>query len=288
MLEAIATSPGLLVSGTVVLGLVVGSFLTVVAHRLPLMMEREWRRHCAELAGEAPPAEPPLNLVVPRSRCPGCGRAIRAVENIPLASFLALRGRCPGCGRFIGWRYPAIELASAALAGIAAWRFGLSPALGAALVYAWALLALTAIDLERQLLPDQITLPLLWAGLLWNLGPWGFVPLADAVAGAAAGYLFLWGVYHAFRLLTGKEGMGYGDFKLLAAIGAWTGWQMLPLVVLGASLIGALVGGGLIAAGRRRREVPIPFGPFLAGAGWIALLWGEALTAAYLRWTGLV
>ncbi len=287
MLELLQASPGLLAAGAVVLGLLVGSFLTVVAHRLPLMMEREWRRHCAELAGEPPPAEPPLNLAVPRSRCPRCGRPIRALENVPVLSWLVLRGRCPGCGGVIGWRYPAIELASGLLAGVVAWRYGWAPALPAALLFTWALVALTAIDLERQLLPDQITLPLLWAGLLWNLSPWGFAPLADAVAGAAAGYLLLWGAYHLFRLLTGKEGMGYGDFKLLAAIGAWTGWQMLPLVVLGSSLVGALVGGALIALGRQERQVPIPFGPFLAAAGWVALLWGRELTGAYLRWAGL-
>lgn len=287
MLELLAQSAVALAVAAAVLGLAVGSFLTVVAHRLPLMMEREWRRHCAELAGEAPPGEPPLNLAVPRSRCPACGRRIRAIENVPVLSYLWLRGRCPGCGERIGLRYPAIELASGVLAAAVALRYGWSPALAAALVYTWFLVALAAIDLDRQLLPDQLTLPLLWLGLLWNLGPWRFVPLPDAVLGAAVGYGFLWAVFHLFRLLTGKEGMGYGDFKLLAAVGAWSGWQMLPLVVLLSSLIGALVGGALILAGRHERRVPIPFGPFLAGAGWVALLWGRELTAAYLRWAGL-
>lgn len=283
----------------------VGSFLNVVIHRLPKMMEREWRAQCAELCGTAQgslpsselPADavnsapslaqkavstPPYNLLVPRSACPHCGHKIGAAENIPVISYLLLRGKCKGCGARISVRYPIVEAACGLLSGYAAWHFGFGLAALAALLFVWALLALTCIDIDTQLLPDDITLPLLWLGLLFNLSG-TFVDLPDAVIGALAGYLTLWAVYWLFKLATGKEGMGYGDFKLLAAIGAWLGWQMLPLVILLSSLVGAVVGIMLIVAARHGRNVPIPFGPYLAGGGLIALFWGQALTQGYLR-----
>ena len=264
-----------------VLGLCVGSFLNVVIHRLPLMMEREWTAQCAELRGEVAPDHAPLNLSQPRSRCPACGHAIRALQNIPLLSFLWLRGRCAGCSTRISWRYPLVELFCGLATAYCALHFGFSFAAAAAMLFVWLMIAATGIDFDTQLLPDSITLPLLWLGLLVNLIG-GLVDLRSAVIGAMAGYLFLWSVYWMFRLVTGKEGMGYGDFKLLAAIGAWTGWQMLPLVVLLSSAIGAVVGISLIVFHKHGREVPIPFGPYLAGAGLIALFWGPALTQRYL------
>jgi len=266
-----------------VLGLCVGSFLNVVIHRLPKMMERAWREECAELAG-APPARPDegrYNLLVPRSACPACGRRIAPLENVPVLSWLWLRARCAGCGARISARYPLVELAAGAIGGYAAWRYGPSLAAAGAMLYCWTLLALAVIDLDTQLLPDDLTLPLLWAGLLFNLGA-GFVPLSTAVLGAVAGYLALWLVYWAFKLATGKEGMGYGDFKLLAAIGAWLGWQKLPLVILLSSVVGAAIGIALIVLARHGREKPIPFGPYLAAAGIIALLWGDVLIRRWL------
>ncbi|MEJ2481503.1 MAG: A24 family peptidase [Acidihalobacter sp.] len=281
--------PSLLYFVTVaLLGLVVGSFLNVVIHRLPRMLERRWQAECLELTGADAPAgaQTPYNLIVPGSSCPACGHKIRPWENIPLLSYLLLRGRCSACGVHISARYPLVELAAGVTALVAAWHYGPGWQTAAAVVFTWALLALMLIDLETQLLPDTITLPLLWLGLLVNIKGM-FVPLSSAVIGAAAGYLALWTVYHAFRLLTGKEGMGYGDFKLLAALGAWFGWQLLPLTILLSSLVGAVVGLGLMALKRHEREVPIPFGPYLAAAGWIALLWGGPLTEAYLRFAHL-
>jgi len=262
-------------------GLLIGSFLNVVIHRLPLMMERDWQAQCAELAGAPPPAREPLSLLRPRSRCPGCGHAIGALENIPLVSYLLQKGRCKGCGAAIGLRYPLVEALTGLLFGYAAWHFGVALAAAGALLFIAATIALTFIDLDTQLLPDGITLPLLWAGLLVNLQG-TFATLPDAVIGAAAGYLALWLVYWAFKLATGKEGMGHGDFKLLAAIGAWFGWQMLPLVILASSLVGAAVGIVLIVLARHGRNVPIPFGPYLAAAGIIALFWGKQINQAYL------
>jgi leader peptidase (prepilin peptidase) / N-methyltransferase len=281
--------PSLLYYVTVaLLGLVVGSFLNVVIHRLPRMLERRWQAECRELNGTETPVveQTPYNLVVPGSSCPACGHKIRPWENIPLLSYLLLRGRCSACGVHISVRYPLIELVAGLAALAVAWHYGPGWQTAAALVFTWALLALTMIDLETQLLPDSITLPLLWLGLLVNVKGM-FVPLSSAVIGAAAGYLALWAVYHAFRLLTGKEGMGYGDFKLLAALGAWFGWQMLPLTILLSTLVGAVIGLGLMAFRNHEREVPIPFGPYLAVAGWIALLWGTSLTEAYLRFAHL-
>jgi leader peptidase (prepilin peptidase)/N-methyltransferase len=261
--------------------LCVGSFLNVVVHRLPRMLERDWAAQCAELRGETPAPAPAYNLVVPRSACPRCGHRIGALENIPVVSWLALRGRCSACRAPIPLRYPALEVLTGALSALLAWHYGPTLAGAAALPFAWALLALAFIDFDTQLLPDDITLPLLWAGLAVNLGA-TFVPLADAVIGAMAGYLLLWSVYWLFKLATGKEGMGHGDFKLLAAIGAWLGWQMLPLVVLLASLAGALIGIALVVAARLGRNVPMPFGPYLVLAALVALLWGPQLTGLYL------
>jgi leader peptidase (prepilin peptidase) / N-methyltransferase len=272
-----------LVSIAVLFGLLAGSFLNVVIHRLPRMMERQWRVECAELAGTpAPAAEPAYNLVVPRSACPHCGHGITALENIPLASYIALGGKCSACRKPISLRYPVVEALVGALSGYIAWRYGLSAAMFGALIFAWAMVALSFIDLDTFYLPDNITLPLLWAGLLFNTGA-VFTDLHSAIFGAVAGYTALWSVYWIFKLATGKEGMGYGDFKLLAAIGAWLGWKMLPLVILLSSLVGAVVGIGLIAFARRGRNVPIPFGPYLAAAGLIALFWGEPLTRQYLN-----
>ncbi|HSD61122.1 MAG TPA: A24 family peptidase [Burkholderiales bacterium] len=263
------------------LGLMVGSFLNVVIHRLPKMMERAWQTQCAELRDESLPGAPRYNLVTPRSGCPHCGHPISAMENIPVLSYLVLKGRCAACRKPIGLRYPAVEALSGALSAYAAWHFGFGPAAAGALVLIWSLIALAFIDMDTQYLPDSITLPLLWAGLLLNLGG-VFTSLPSAVIGATAGYLTLWSVYWLFKLATGKEGMGYGDFKLLAALGAWLGWMMLPVVILLSSMVGAAVGIVLIVATRRGRSVPIPFGPYLAGGGVIALFWGERLTRAYL------
>ncbi len=262
------------------LGLCVGSFLNVVIHRLPKMMEREWRSECAELAGQKAPAAERYNLVVPRSACPSCKRPIAALENIPLLSWLVLRGKCAGCHARISPRYPAVEALTAALSAYVAWHFGFGMAAAGALLFTWAMIALTFIDLDTFYLPDSITLPLLWLGLLFNLSS-TYTPLSGAVIGAAAGYLSLWSVYWIFKWATGKEGMGYGDFKLLAAIGAWLGWQMLPLTILLSSLVGAVIGISMIVFAGRGRSVPIPFGPYLAIAGMIALLHGPALTRAW-------
>ena len=274
-----------------VLGLMVGSFLNVVIHRLPKMMELGWQQQCAELRGETSQPDSDAaphtryNLVVPRSACPHCNHVISAWENIPILSYLLLRGKCRGCGAAISLRYPVIEAISGILCAYAAWHFGFGWAAGGALLFVWALLALTAIDFDTQLLPDDIALPLLWTGLLFNL--FGvFTNLPSAVIGAVIGYLTLWSVYWLFKLATGKEGMGYGDFKLLAALGAWLGWQMLPLIILLSSLVGAVVGITLIVALKHGRNIPIPFGPYLAGGGLIALFWGQTLTQEYLHILG--
>ena len=272
---------GLLISICFILGLATGSFLNVVIHRLPKMMEAEWQAQAAELRGEAMVEAPRFNLVVPRSRCPSCGHGITALENIPLLSWAWLRGRCSVCKAFISVRYPAVELLTGTLSALVAWRFGPTLAGAAALWLTWCLIALAFIDFDTTLLPDSITLPLVWAGLAFNLFS-AFVPLHTAVIGAMAGYFVLWSVYWLFKIITGKEGMGYGDFKLLAALGAFLGWQMLPLIVLLSSVVGAVLGIGLIILARRGREVPMPFGPYLACAGFIALLWGPDLTRLYL------
>jgi leader peptidase (prepilin peptidase)/N-methyltransferase len=262
-------------------GLCVGSFLNVVIHRLPRMMEAQWRAECAELQGaESPPAER-LDLMHPPSRCPSCGTRIRAIQNIPVVSWLALRGKCAACKAPISARYPAVEILAGALSVLVAWRFGYSGAMLFALVFAWAMIALAFIDFDTQLLPDDITLPLLWLGLLANaFGT--FVDLRSAVFGAVGGYMVLWLVYWGFRLLAGKEGMGFGDFKLLAAIGAWTGWQVLPFVILVSAGLGAVIGGVGLALARRGRDTRIPFGPFLALGGIAGLLWGSRAVVAWI------
>ncbi len=282
LLSLLQQSPALLLTVALVLGLCVGSFLNVVILRLPKMMELEWQQQAAELRGEEVTPTAPFNLVTPRSHCPGCGHRIRAWENIPVLGWLLLRGRCAGCGMRISARYPLIELLTGLLSMAALWHYGPTAAGAGALLLGFFLIALTFIDLDTQLLPDDMTLSLLWLGLLFNL--WGvFAPLESAVIGAMAGYLSLWLVYWGFRLITGKEGMGFGDFKLLAALGAWFGWQALPSIILLSSLVGATVGILLMVLGKHGRETPIPFGPYLAGAGLLALYFGDPLS----RWFGL-
>jgi leader peptidase (prepilin peptidase)/N-methyltransferase len=281
MIELLQSSTAFLAIVTGLLGLLVGSFLNVVIHRLPKMMEREWAAQCAELRGEELPAPERYNLVVPRSACPSCGHRISAIENIPVVSWLALRGRCRGCRAPISARYPVVEALTGALSAGMALHFGFGLPLAGALVFTWVLVAAAFIDLDTTLLPDDLTLPLLWLGLLLNLGG-TFVPLSDAVIGAAAGYMVLWLVYQGFKLLTGKDGMGFGDFKLLAAIGAFLGWKLLPIVILFSSVVGAAVGIALIVFARHGRSTPIPFGPYLAAAGVLALVWGDSLTRQWL------
>lgn len=281
-LELLQANPAVLVGACLLLGLMVGSFLNVVIHRLPKMLQAGWQQQCAELRGEEIPSSAQYNLVVPRSACPHCNHAITALENIPVISYLWLRGKCSGCGAAISPRYPLIEIVSGVLCTYAALHFGYGLLLVGALLLIWALLALTAIDFDTQLLPDDITLPLLWLGLIFNL--FGtFTNLPSALLGAVFGYLALWSVYWLFKLTTGKEGMGYGDFKLLAALGAWLGWQMLPLIILLSSLVGAVIGILLIITLKHGRNIPIPFGPYLAGGGLIALFWGAQLTQQYLQ-----
>ena len=263
------------------LGLCVGSFLNVVIHRLPKIMEQEWHGQCADLRGEPAPVAEKLSLATPRSRCPKCGHKIGALENIPVISYLILKGKCSGCGTSISPRYPIIEIFTALLSAYTAWHFGPTIQTAGALLLIWSLIALTAIDFDTQLLPDAITLPLLWLGLAFNIAN-TYTDISTAVIGAMIGYLSLWLVFWGFKLATGKEGMGYGDFKLLAALGAWLGWQMLPAIILLSSLVGAIVGITLILVARHGRNIPIPFGPYLAAAGCIALLWGPTITQRYL------
>jgi len=274
------------VTTVAIFGLLVGSFLNVVIYRLPIMMQREWETQCAELSGEPVKHKPTFNLSSPRSTCPHCGHAITALENIPVLSFLALRGKCRACKAAISFRYPLIELITGSVSALVAWKFGYDWSCVGALLLSWALIALTFIDLDHQLLPDKITLPLVWLGIFFNLFA-TYTDLTSSVIGAIAGYLSLWTVYHLFRLATGKEGMGYGDFKLLAVLGAWMGWQFLPMIVLLSSFVGAAVGISLILLKNHQRDIPIPFGPYLAVAGWLALIWGEQLNHIYLSWAGL-
>ena len=280
MIELLA-NPAVFAMAAGLLGLIVGSFLNVVIHRLPKMMEADWQCQCAELRGEAPPAVETLTLATPRSRCPHCGHGITAMENIPVFSWLALRGKCSACKAPVSIRYPLVEAVTGLLSAYAAWHFGFGLQAAGAILFIWAMVALTGLDFDTQLLPDSITLPLVWLGLLFNLVS-TYTSLSSAVIGAMAGYLSLWSVYWAFKLATGKEGMGYGDFKLLAAIGAWLGWQMLPVTILLSSLVGAIVGVGLIVLAKRGRNVPIPFGPYLAAAGLLALFCGRELNRTYL------
>ena len=282
LLEVLQKSPAALMFTVALLGLCVGSLLNVVIHRLPKMMEAQWREECAALDGRDPPKAETYNLFTPRSACPQCKAPITAMQNIPVVSWLALRGKCANCGTRISARYPFVELLGAGLALLVAWRLGYSAALAFALVYAWVMLALTFIDLDTQLLPDDLTLPLLWLGLLANA--FGvFTDLHSAVLGAAGGYMILWSVYWAFRLIAKKEGMGFGDFKLLAAIGAWTGWQVLPVVIVVSAGLGAVIGSLVLWMSKRGIDARIPFGPYLALGGILGLLWGrEAVTA----WVG--
>jgi len=280
-LQAFEQMPWLFLGTVFVLGLLVGSFLNVVIYRLPLMMQREWRRECLEFL-EQPEDNPEdsFNLLVPRSRCGHCGHAITALENIPVISWLLLGGKCKACGSRISLQYPLVELLTALASLAVAWRFGVSEQTLAALILTWALIAMSGIDIAHKLLPDSLTLPMLWLGIL--LGFFHvFVDLESSVIGAMAGYLSLWSVYIVFKLITGKEGMGHGDFKLLAMLGAWMGWKMLFVIILTSSLVGATVGITMILLKKTSRQTQIPFGPYLAAAGWIALLWGEQLNRFY-------
>jgi leader peptidase (prepilin peptidase) / N-methyltransferase len=291
LVEFLAVSPGFFVGSCLVFGLLIGSFLNVVIYRLPIMLEREWRAESLEILGTVPdgaPADTPFNLVVPRSACPACKAPITALQNIPVVSYLFLRGRCASCGVRISPRYPAIEALTGLLSAAVAWKFGFGAPALAALVLTWFLVALTFIDIDTQLLPDTLTLPLLWLGLLLSLwaplqpgSPIPQVP-SEAIIGAVAGYLSLWSVYHLFRLITGKEGMGYGDFKLFAAFGAWLGWKMLLPLVMFAAAVGAVVGIAILAL---RRDERIAFGPFLAAGGWLMLMFGQQVLTLYWNWT---
>jgi len=276
-----------------IFGLFVGSFLNVVIYRLPMMFKREWRKDCCRYLEEnyavniqfkinKEPAEP-FNLSKPDSTCPNCGHKIRAWENIPVISYLFLQAKCSRCKTAISFRYPFIELLSAVMAATCAWQFGFSVAGISAIFLTWALIALAWIDYDTQYLPDQITLPFLWLGLLLNLNG-TFTDINSAVIGAITGYLILWAVHHLFKLLTKKEGMGYGDFKLLSLLGAWMGWQLLPQIIILSSLVGSIIGISLMIFKNHQRETPIPFGPYLAIAGWIALLWGHDINQTYLNW----
>jgi len=297
-IDLLTTQPWLFISLSVVLGLLVGSFLNVVIHRVPIMMDNELRAECmvlaaqdADMRGETVadiPESPVYNIVTPRSACPKCKAPITALQNIPVVSWLVLRGRCASCQNPISKRYPLVELATGILSGFIAWRFGFGLTGFAALAFTWFLIALTMIDFDTQYLPDALTYPLLWLGLLVSLAhpAWdhGASPIGprDAIIGAAAGYLILWSVYWLFKLVTGKEGMGYGDFKLLAALGAWLGWQMLLPIIVFASGVGALFGVVVMIRQRKGRDTQIAFGPFLAIAGWIALVAGNDIVARYL------
>ncbi|HEY6642295.1 A24 family peptidase [Povalibacter sp.] len=297
-----------------IFGLLIGSFLNVVIHRVPIMLERDWKSQAQQILeetnggrrtadgkdvrlkpdpqGSETPADGPYNLFVPRSACPKCGAMITAAQNIPVISYLFLKGKCAKCGTQISARYPIVELVTAILSAAVAWKFGFHWYTGAALVLTWFLVALTVIDFDTQLLPDNMTLPLMWIGLLLSLAgtvsDFGLpVDMRSSILGAVAGYLSLWSIYQLFKLVTGKEGMGYGDFKLFAALGAWMGWQMLPLIILLSAFTGAVVGIALIVVRGRDRNIPIPFGPYLAAAGWIALMWGDQIVGGYLRVSGM-
>jgi len=283
LISLLHSSPLLFIGLVFAVGLLVGSFLNVVIYRLPVMMEREWQDQCAELNGKEALNNQSFNLNVPRSRCPNCNHQITALENVPVLSYLVLGGKCSQCKTGISLRYPLIEAFTGLLSGIIAWQFGFDWACLGALLLTWSLIALSFIDIDHQLLPDNITLPLLWLGITFNLSA-TYTDLHSSVVGALAGYLSLWLVFHAFKLVTGKEGMGYGDFKLLAALGAWLGWVLLPSIILLSSLVGAFIGISLMVLRQHQRDIPIPFGPYLAAAGWIALVWGHDINTAYLSW----
>lgn len=285
LLEFLA-SPLALLPCALLLGLIVGSFLNVLIHRLPIMLDRDWTTQSRAMLGLPPePKGPAYNLLLPHSECPRCTHKIRALENIPVISYLMLRGKCAECRAKISLRYPLVELATGVLSAFVVYHFGLSWQAGAFLLLTWGLLAMSLIDADHQLLPDVLVLPLLWLGLIVN-GQGLFTSLYDALWGAVAGYLSLWLVYWAFKLITGKEGMGYGDFKLLAMLGAWGGWQILPLTILLSSLVGAVLGVVMLKMRNAQTSTPIPFGPYLAIAGWIALLWGDQITTSYMQFAG--
>ncbi len=293
LIDFLQATPWAFTATAATLGLLVGSFLNVVIYRLPRMMEREWRLQCAELV-ENPATSTPerFDLITPRSRCSNCNHAIAAWENIPVLSYVWLRGKCSACGSRISLRYPLVEIFTAVLSAVTACHFGFGWTAGAALLLTWAMIALSFIDYDHQLLPDSITLPFLWVGLALTLFAGSgetilFATGRNAIIGALAGYLSLWSVYQLFKLLTGKEGMGRGDFKLLGMLGAWLGWQALPVIILLSSLLGAVVGMVLILILGRDKNIPIPFGPYLALAGWISLLWGKEITQTYLNFAGL-
>ncbi len=290
MEEALA-SPYLLLPTAFVLGLIVGSFLNVIIYRLPRRMEAELEAACGEHAGDEVAQEPNSwfglkFLLTPPSTCPACGHRIRAWENVPLISWLLQKGRCASCGTRISIQYPVVELLSGLLSLVVVWHFGFTWQALAALILTWALLAMSVIDIRIQILPDVLILPLIWLGLLLNLDGM-FTDIHSAVYGAVAGYLSLWFIFHLFLLITGKEGMGYGDFKLFALFGAWLGWQLLPQILLLSAAVGAITGIGMIVFMGRDRSIPIPFGPYLAAAGWIALLWGEEINRSYLKFAGI-
>jgi leader peptidase (prepilin peptidase)/N-methyltransferase len=288
-LNNLLTNPYLLTALAGLIGLLVGSFLNVVIYRLPIMMQRNWRKECAEYlqidSGATEPQEP-FNLAVPLSRCPNCNTPIKPHQNIPVISYLFLKGRCAACSNPIAARYPLVEAFTAITSALVAWHFGYSPQTVFALALTWSLITLSFIDIDHQLLPDNITLPVLWLGLLLSLFGF-FTDTHSSIIGAIAGYTVLWAVYHLFKLATGKEGMGYGDFKLLALFGAWLGWQYLPVIILLSSLVGAIIGVAMIIFAKHDHNTPIPYGPYLAAAGWIALLWGNDLNQLYLTATGL-
>jgi len=268
------------------LGLIVGSFLNVVILRFPEQLKTRWRHESQDFLGLPADSSEPPSLATPASRCPSCGESIKPWHNIPVISYVFLRGKCHACSRAISIQYPLVELLSGLVTSFIVYQFGLSLMAAYCLIFSWVLIALTGIDYREQILPDQITLPLLWLGLFANLNA-TFVPLNDAVIGALAGYLSLWIVFWLFKLITGKEGMGYGDFKLLAALGAWMGWHMLPLIIILSTFAGALVGVVGLLLKTRDKQVPMAFGPFLAIAGWIALIWGDTILASYLGAFGL-
>jgi leader peptidase (prepilin peptidase) / N-methyltransferase len=288
LLQLLETDTTALIVATVMLGLMVGSFLNVVVYRLPIMMEHSWRQESTEylgLATEPATQEPSINLLQPPSRCPNCAAPVRPWQNIPIISFLLLGGKCANCKIPIPLRYPAVEAITAIFSACVVWHFGFTVQAGAALILTWALISLSLIDIDHQILPDSITLPLLWIGMGLSV-PEVFTTSHAAIIGAISGYLSLWIVYHVFRILTGKEGMGFGDFKLLAMLGAWMGWQYLPVIILFSSLVGALTGSLMILFGRQSRSAPIPFGPYLSAAGWTALLWGEEILRGYTELAG--
>jgi len=290
MAELFTQAPTVFIAVAFAFALMIGSFLNVVIYRLPLMMQRDWREQCDELSKEPAPDLPEgkFNLVVPRSRCPSCGAPIKAWQNIPILSYLLLGAQCSNCRQSISVRYPLVETLTAILAAICAWHFGFGWEALMAIGLTCVLVVISLIDFDHQIIPDSIVFPLLWVGLIMSLfhplagADTLFIPPQDAIVGAVAGYLSLWSVYQLFKLVTGKEGMGYGDFKLLAALGAWLGWQALPTIILMSAVVGAVIGIALIVFRGRDRQIPIPFGPYLAAAGWIVMLWGETIKNAYL------